>query len=1070
MTHTHTSTGGHHKKSFFKKPLFHLLLTLFFIIVSFLLVAFLQKIQDTRERAAPIDPGIGVTSVSLSISGNNIVPEGSQVTFQSHVSYPIGGIEYKVEIWRNGAYHATMNSTGNDNYSYTFSNPQASTDSYVAKLFTLPETGGQVLAATSGTQTLYTYRPSATQITITSPQPNATITNGTVTLSATASNPNIPGNSLKLKFYTKIDGGSTVQTGGEYPATSASYTWNSVPGGTYSLWASAFVNSSFIYSTPETSPIRFTVRDTVGPTVSMVLPEANTNVTNPVHLKADANDSSGVSKVEFILNDTNNTVLYTDTQAPFEGDATVNVPVGTGRSVYAKAIDTHDNLTTSSLRFFNVTGSTDTTGPTISNVIPLANASIPTTTVPFSANVADTGSGVSSVSFFIDGTSYTASPETSGSSRYVLERTFSAGTTHQFYIVARDTAGNTSRYPQTEGTTQQFYITSGGARVIMNQPTGNLTVNQSVGLSATIENVNNLYSVQFIEVGNTTPLCTDNNGTVPHGCSWTPVTGRTYQVQAKALIPGGFISSDALPITISGTGGPGDTTAPTVSITNPSNNATNVASPVTVRATATDNVGVSSVKFYKVGESTEFCTASPVSGQANTYECSPYAGFSEGTTNTIVAKAKDAANNEGTSSQITFTMAGTVTTSISMKSPADGAQYDPPANITLQANVTALPSGQKVCYYTKPFGGNTETSPGSSNNAGNSYQVAWNSVPAGKYEIRAEIKSICTTVSYTAKSDIVTITVGAASVTITDPRPNQRTISLGSYLTIQANAYAIESGRTVETVELWKQWTNEPLTKLGNMEFSSSNSYYYLTRATRTGTVQLIAKVKLNGSTIYNAESEPITLTVVEPTEAPPATESPAPPATNTPAPTNTIAPGNIAINFSLLLHGIGKAGDNVTPGRGGNMSPIRSQRTIKFEVYDGSNQLVTTKEGTVTFNSTDGNFTGKIDAGTLTPGSYYLKVWGQQYLKKRILGVQVPSGSNEVNAQASLVTGDANEDNKLNVLDYNMLLDCYSDLTDPKNCSDENKKKMTDLTDDGKVNLFDVNLFLRELSTQDGD
>ena len=68
-----------------------------------------------------------------------------------------------------------------------------------------------------------------------------------------------------------------------------------------------------------------------------------------------------------------------------------------------------------------------------------------------------------------------------------------------------------------------------------------------------------------------------------------------------------------------------------------------------------------------------------------------------------------------------------------------------------------------------------------------------------------------------------------------------------------------------------------------------------------------------------------------------------------------------------------------------------------------------------------------------------------------------------------SMVTGDANLDNKLSILDYNILLDCYSDLLAAKNCSDQRKLQLSDFTDDGKVNEFDYNLFLRELSTQGG-
>ena len=67
------------------------------------------------------------------------------------------------------------------------------------------------------------------------------------------------------------------------------------------------------------------------------------------------------------------------------------------------------------------------------------------------------------------------------------------------------------------------------------------------------------------------------------------------------------------------------------------------------------------------------------------------------------------------------------------------------------------------------------------------------------------------------------------------------------------------------------------------------------------------------------------------------------------------------------------------------------------------------------------------------------------------------------------LITGDVNNDNLLSILDYNQILDCFSELTPARNCAETTKKQMTDVTDDGSVNQFDYNLFLRELSVQSG-
>ena len=93
------------------------------------------------------------------------------------------------------------------------------------------------------------------------------------------------------------------------------------------------------------------------------------------------------------------------------------------------------------------------------------------------------------------------------------------------------------------------------------------------------------------------------------------------------------------------------------------------------------------------------------------------------------------------------------------------------------------------------------------------------------------------------------------------------------------------------------------------------------------------------------------------------------------------------------------------------------------------------------------------------------------QYLGKTLDGIfSIASGQEVLVNEVSLTTGDINSDNFINAVDYNLLLDCLSNLTPPRDCSDQQKKAMADLTDDGAVNQFDYNLFLRDLSVQNGE
>lgn len=198
-------------------------------------------------------------------------------------------------------------------------------------------------------------------------------------------------------------------------------------------------------------------------------------------------------------------------------------------------------------------------------------------------------------------------------------------------------------------------------------------------------------------------------------------------------------------------------------------------------------------------------------------------------------------------------------------------------------------------------------------------------------------------------------------------------------------------------------------------------------------------------------------------------TDTPSP--SITPVPTNTPVPNSTILSFpSILLHGVGNAGDSVSPGSPENLTPMHSSRTISVSLYTGNNQLILTKTGIITYQPATGDFTGNVSLGTgFTSGTYTVKVTVPQYLTTQVPGFyQITAGQSIQLPQLSLVVGDANGDNQLDILDYNELLGCYSDLAPATNCPGNNKA-MTDFNDDGAVNQVDYNLFLRELSVRTG-
>jgi hypothetical protein len=198
------------------------------------------------------------------------------------------------------------------------------------------------------------------------------------------------------------------------------------------------------------------------------------------------------------------------------------------------------------------------------------------------------------------------------------------------------------------------------------------------------------------------------------------------------------------------------------------------------------------------------------------------------------------------------------------------------------------------------------------------------------------------------------------------------------------------------------------------------------------------------------------------------------------PPPTTPVTPPTLGqgLNLTLFLHGIGKAGDNANKNAVGNNTPLHPQRQVTLEFYNSSNVLFATKLSTLNFlpageagQLSTGSFTGAVDVSTIPAGTYTAKIKSAQYLKKSIPGIiTLPAIASATVGPVSLVTGDANNDNQINALDYNILIDCFSSLTPPKNCADAAKKQSTDLTDDGNVNEADYTLFLRELSVQVGE
>lgn len=139
--------------------------------------------------------------------------------------------------------------------------------------------------------------------------------------------------------------------------------------------------------------------------------------------------------------------------------------------------------------------------------------------------------------------------------------------------------------------------------------------------------------------------------------------------------------------------------------------------------------------------------------------------------------------------------------------------------------------------------------------------------------------------------------------------------------------------------------------------------------------------------------------------------------------------------------------------------------------VYDGTSS-----------SSTYGKFKATIDLGTISTGSYTIKVTSPVYLTTLVSSMAtINSGTTNTAPTARLTTGNINNEalskNTLDIMDYNILLGCVRDETITNipaafitSCnSTASNTTLSDLDDNGAVDRNDWNLWIRELGHQLG-
>jgi hypothetical protein len=184
---------------------------------------------------------------------------------------------------------------------------------------------------------------------------------------------------------------------------------------------------------------------------------------------------------------------------------------------------------------------------------------------------------------------------------------------------------------------------------------------------------------------------------------------------------------------------------------------------------------------------------------------------------------------------------------------------------------------------------------------------------------------------------------------------------------------------------------------------------------------------------------------------------------------------------------------NNVTTAAGSTQNPAHSPRDIKVELI-AVGGTTTTFNGKVAYDSTksDANYglyvtSPTIDLGNIAAGPYTVKVTTDAHLRKTLGTKTIVVGQdnhiNYAHSISDLIAGDITGDtqnspanNKLDILDYNVLISCDIYGKDDSTCKLNTEfPRLSDLDDDGTlttpdVDQYDYNLFLREFSIQHGD
>jgi hypothetical protein len=139
------------------------------------------------------------------------------------------------------------------------------------------------------------------------------------------------------------------------------------------------------------------------------------------------------------------------------------------------------------------------------------------------------------------------------------------------------------------------------------------------------------------------------------------------------------------------------------------------------------------------------------------------------------------------------------------------------------------------------------------------------------------------------------------------------------------------------------------------------------------------------------------------------------------------------------------------------------TQEPVSVQVTTTNGNTAKEATGTVYYNPTTQTYQGTVSLGNLSTGDYFVTAKLANSLSTQVNTQPVTITSQSITAlpTADVQLGDSNNDNKLDIFDLNILLDCWGDLN---NCTGS-LKDSADFNGNGAVDLFDYNIFYTNAS-----